>query len=330
LNQRQWPVGKRLAFVVASAVCAGGLVVAAPTAAAPPVSEVAVVRDGKGRVRAVHPATPQAVKPKPVNGRAPSTPVEAARSHASQLAGRFGVRDAANELAVAGQTQLSDAKVVHFAQTINGVPVIGGQLNVLVDAAGNLRSMNGETSTAALSGQAKVTARAAADTAIKVTAKATRMPESALQADDPVLSGYDPELIGGPGSAATVWKVEVTAGKGMGVRQLVLVNAEDGRVVLSFSQVAHADRRVCDFGNTPNPDRSCPGGAPVARVAGRLAAAGLDRRVDDAAGILQELHGGKTHGGAHQIDEVGNEQAHPGAFRAGWRRRSAHWLAFWP
>ncbi|WP_203906602.1 M4 family metallopeptidase [Rhizocola hellebori] len=195
--------------------------------------------------------------------------MEAARSHANQLANMFGVRDAAKELGVSGETQLSDAKVVHFAQSINGVPVIGGELNVLVDGAGNLRSINGETSAAALSGKATVTARAAADTAIKATAKATRLPEQALKAGNPVLSGYDPELIGGPGSAATVWKVEVTAGKGMDVRQLVLVNAEDGRVVLSFSQVAHADRRICGFDNVANPDNRCPGGVPVTRSEGQ-------------------------------------------------------------
>ncbi len=228
-----------------------------------------MVRDDKGRVRAVHPAAQKVIKPKPINGKTPSTPAEAARSHANQLANMFGVRDATKELGVSGETQLSDAKVVHFAQTINGVPVIGGEINVLVDGAGNLRGMNGETSTAALSGKAKVTARAAADTAIKATAKATRMPEQALKAGNPVLSGYDPVLIGGPGSAATVWKVEVTAGKGMGVRQLVLVNAEDGRVMLSFSQVAHADRRVCNFDNVVNPDNSCPGGATVARPEGQ-------------------------------------------------------------
>ncbi len=224
-----------------------------------------MVRDDKGRVRAVHPAAQKVIKPKPINGKTPSTPAEAARSHANQLANMFGVRDATKELGVSGETQLSDAKVVHFAQTINGVPVIGGEINVLVDGAGNLRGMNGETSTAALSGKANVTARAAADTAIKATTKATRVPEQALKAGNPVLSGYDPVLIGGPGSAATVWKVEVTAGKGLGVRQVVLVNAEDGRVVLSFSQVAHADRRVCNFDNVVNPDNSCPGGAAVAR-----------------------------------------------------------------
>jgi Zn-dependent metalloprotease len=254
---------------VASVVGAGGIVITAPATSAQPASEITMVRDDRGRVRAVHPAAQQVVKPKSINGRTPSTPAEAARSHADQLANLFGVRDATRELGVSGETRLSDAKIVHFAQTINGVPVIGGEINVLVDGAGNLRSMSGEASTAALSGKAKVTARAAADTAVKVTAKATRVPERALKASDPVLSGYDPELIGGPGSAATVWKVEVTAGKGMGVRQFVLVDAEDGRVVLSFSQVAHADRRICDFANAPNQDNSCPGGAPAARSEGQ-------------------------------------------------------------
>ena len=53
-------------------------------------------------------------------------------------------------------------------------------------------------------------------------------------------------------------------------------------------------------------------GAAVAGIVGRLAAAGLDGHLDDAAGILQELHGRKADGGAHQVDEAGDEQADPG------------------
>ena len=53
------------------------------------------------------------------------------------------------------------------------------------------------------------------------------------------------------------------------------------------------------------------GGDAVAGVEGRLAAAALQRHVDDAARVLQELDGGKSDRRADQIDEAGDEQTDP-------------------
>src|SRR5688572_11809266 len=89
LNKRQWPVQYRLALVVASVLGAGGLVASTPSVAAQPNSEVTTVRDDRGRVRAVHPAAQQVIKPKQLNGKTPATPAEAARSHLNQYANMF-------------------------------------------------------------------------------------------------------------------------------------------------------------------------------------------------------------------------------------------------
>jgi len=58
---------------------------------------------------------------------------------------------------------------------------------------------------------------------------------------------------------------------------------------------------------------------PVAGVEGGLAAARLGLgHLHRAAGILQQLHRGKAHGGAEQVDEAGDEQAYAGGgFRHG-------------
>src|SRR5215469_6111665 len=69
------------------------------------------------------------------------------------------------------------------------------------------------------------------------------------------------------------------------------------------------------------------GGLAVARVVGRLTAAGLGRgRVDDATRLLEELGGGQAHAGTKEIDEAGDEESdadgqalQPSEEPAGWR-----------
>ena len=63
--------------------------------------------------------------------------------------------------------------------------------------------------------------------------------------------------------------------------------------------------------------------AVVAAVQRRLAAAGLGlRHLDPAAGLLQQLEGGKADPGAHGIDEAGHEKADAGA--GGVRKGGGH------
>ena len=56
-------------------------------------------------------------------------------------------------------------------------------------------------------------------------------------------------------------------------------------------------------------DGDRPGRGAVAGIIGGLAAAGLiERRLDPAAGVLEQADGGKGDGGAKQIGETGDEQ----------------------
>jgi Zn-dependent metalloprotease len=288
-------------------VAASSLIGISPATAAPTADGAAVTRDENGRVRSVRPAADRTIKVQPFNGRIPSTPEDTARSHLSRYAGLFGVRDAARDLAPTGTDSQGNTKVVAFQQTVDGLPVIGGELNVALDAAGNLLSINGETSAASFSAQAKTSAATATATATAATAKATGALAKNLRASKPVLSAYDPTLLGAPdkrGSRA-VWRIEVRDATNNEVHQFVLVNADDGRIALNFSQTAHADgaRRICNFGNSPASSNVCPGAAAVTRTEGQ-AATGIND-VDAA----YELSGGfrdyLTTFGRNSIDNAG-------------------------
>ena len=54
---------------------------------------------------------------------------------------------------------------------------------------------------------------------------------------------------------------------------------------------------------------------PVAGIIGGLAAAGLRaRHLDRAAGVFEQLHRGKAHGRAEEVDEAGDEQTYADRF----------------
>ena len=63
--------------------------------------------------------------------------------------------------------------------------------------------------------------------------------------------------------------------------------------------------------------REVSGGAAIAGIVRRLSAARLHRHLDRAAGVLEELRRGETHGGAHQVDEAGDEEGDAGLAAAG-------------
>ncbi|MEV4410928.1 M4 family metallopeptidase [Catellatospora sp. NPDC049609] len=286
---------------------AGGLVAGYPATAEPAQETVTVKRDETGRVRSVGPAAGKSIKAKSLNGRAVTSPEDAARSHLNRYAGLFGVRDAQRELGLVRTDTQGGAKVLRFQQTLQGLPVIGGELNVQVDKDGSLVGINGETTAADFSGSAKVTAKTAQDAAIASTAKAEKVAAKTLKASKPVLSAYDPALIGAfdVRSTRAVWQIEVRSTADRSIRQYVLVNADDGRVALSFSQTAHANgaRTVCNFGNNPTMDNLCPGSAPVARTEGQGATGVAD--VDAAYNLSGAFRDFLTSMGRNSIDNAG-------------------------
>jgi hypothetical protein len=102
-----------------------------------------------------------------------------------------------------------------------------------------------------------------------------------LLSTTPQLWIFNPALLGGPGLPISrlVWRMEVTA-ETQPIRELVLIDAQNGVVALHFNQIADAkDRRVCNDNNVvdadSNPDNNCPP-AKSARNEGQIATGDAD------------------------------------------------------
>ncbi len=185
-----------------------------------------------------------------------ATPRAAALEAGERFGSRFGL-GADADLRVAGLERLRDGRsAAHLEQTIEGVPVLGGELAVGLTAAGDMLSIGGELEPdGGVDTTPAIGADAAATTAIAAVAKSTGVASTALQASSPVLSIYDPRILGGPGIdlPRAVWRLEVTDDASpVTVRNLVLVDADLGNVALSFSEIEDAKNRiVCNAESEP-------------------------------------------------------------------------------
>jgi len=228
-------------------------------------------------------------------GTAPGRPVgpaagttaggdSAARNFLTTYGALFGLRDPARELRVRRSTALAAGQhLTRFEQVAGGLPVFGGELVVVTDGSGDVLSAGGETARSVRPAAARVTAGSAAATAVRATAKGHPNARG-LAATAPSLVAYDPSLLGAPGraGASPVWRVDV---RGAGVRDLVLVDAASGIVVLHFSELAGTTNRlVCDFGNAVIDDTSTPPGYACATSNGDRAEGGPVSAVADVNG----------------------------------------------
>ena len=182
------------------------------------------------------------------------------RAAALEAGERFGKRfglGANADLSVNGLEHLRDGRsAAHLQQTIDGVPVLGGELAVGLDAGADLLSIGGELEPdGGIDTTPAIGADPAAQTAIAAVAKDTGVITSELSASSPVLSIYDPRILGGPGLdlPRAVWRLEVrNDGSPLTIRDLVLVDADLGNVALSFSEIEGAENRiVCNAESEP-------------------------------------------------------------------------------
>ena len=143
---------------------------------------------------------------------------------------------------------------VRFQQVLKGLPVLGGELVVNLDARGRILSASGESEpSSSFSARPAVSAASARRTARAVVARQERVAGSRLHASTPKLWVYDSRLMGGPGLGrpTPVWRVDVSGGPAHTVNELVLVDARLGSVALHFSQNEEAlNRRICDANNS--------------------------------------------------------------------------------
>ncbi|MFN8076070.1 MAG: Calx-beta domain-containing protein [Kineosporiaceae bacterium] len=228
-----------------------------------------------------------------------------ARAFLQDYGQAFGVTDPARDLTQRRTVDGADGgAAVRFQQLREGVPVLGGELVVTVDASGDTTSANGEVATSLqqVPTTPSRTAAQAARRAVRETAGAHGVAASALTAGTPALWIYDPALLGAPGpqAARLVWRVEVT---GTDLRRLVLVDARTGTVALAFDQNPHARTRyVCDLGNRRVADETCR--SPYSRSEGAAASTIPDvNRAYDYAGATYDYFKGRF--GRDSIDGRG-------------------------
>ncbi|MCB1259441.1 MAG: hypothetical protein KDB33_03435, partial [Acidimicrobiales bacterium] len=303
---RRWVVG---AVAAASAVV--GLPVAATAVPAPLPTGLAVLqsgvsgsldsgRDADGDLEFVGTADGQAL-----TGAGDAT--TNATSVLTTLGADFGSADGTT-FAATGTSTTPDGTGVRFQQSIDGVPVLAGEVAVQTDAAGQVRSVLGETADdAPASMSPTVTAADAATAARAASAKAHGLGAVPLVASRPELWIYDPTLVGSPDPVGTrlVWRVRVEASAGpdgQPIADLVLVDAANGSIALRIDDVhAAKNRRVCDAANT-SAKYPCTSG--FARVEGGAASGVTDvNKAYDFAGDVYDFY--NTRFGRDSLDGAG-------------------------
>lgn len=181
-------------------------------------------------------------------------PEEAARAFLAAYGQLFGVSDPATELrAVLTRRGEGGRSFVRFRQILHGVPVLGGELIVETDPAGNVLSAQGEAVPELPSDiPPAFDAVAARRVALELTAKHHGVPEAALAVTDPELWFYNPILLG-PGRNETrlVWRLEVTSTDIEPIRELILVDTATGSIALHFNQAEDSlNREIYDNANS--------------------------------------------------------------------------------
>ncbi|HWM38482.1 MAG TPA: M4 family metallopeptidase [Streptomyces sp.] len=194
---------------------------------------------------------------------ATATPTRAAEQHLDRYGALFGVHRPEAQLERTDVVATgAGSHVVRFTQTVDGLPVIGGELAVSVDDDGDLESVNGETTDPAVLPAAMVSAKAAIDTAVRTTSRTHGAPVRNLAAGSATRWYYDPQLVGSPDpvGARPVWRVEVT--NGSDIREMVLVDSATGGVAAHVNQTSAAKIRVvCDREELDESDAPCRRGA---------------------------------------------------------------------
>ena len=224
---------------------------------------------------------------RPAGITAADTAVDAATALVEQRPTRVDGADV-DELVVAGQARgAGGTTIVRFDQELHGVPVLGGEVVVTVDARRRVLAADGEvfdgTSPAfgpsVSAEQAQRLARAALGKGMG----------EALRVSEPTLVIYDARIVGGPGPVEPVlaWDFEVT--NGADLRRRVFVDATTGYIVQSMDLIRSAKvRYVCDAGNA---NAALPCIAPFVRSEG--GAPSLVSDVNDAydyAGVTYDFY----------------------------------------
>jgi bacillolysin len=310
----------QVADVVAAAKAAGQVKPLSPAAAVnelrhaantPPTMHI----DAQGQVRGVFAPAGQALNAVP---GAPLTkdPGTAAAAFVNRYGQGFGLRPGQQVRATRVSALPGGDHTVRFQQQVGGVPVLGGNIIVAVNASGRVVTATGE-------------APAAAPTSIHASLPANEIVPQALAAaalrtgakvDDLAVTGnslwlYDPRVLNAPGrpELRPTWKVTVGWKGAPGRVATVLVDATDGSVSLAINEREEVkDRTVCDNANAQvdlnNPDAyDCSdraGGPPIIRREGQAPAGVSDvNNAYDFLGATYDFY--MNNFGRDSIDGIG-------------------------
>ncbi|MBI5934568.1 MAG: hypothetical protein HY867_12760, partial [Chloroflexi bacterium] len=180
---------------------------------------------------------------------------------------QFGLKNPQEELRLTSTREAEGRGMTKYQQLYQGIPVMAGELIVNTNAQGGLLSINGEVSPDLnISIAPSIDAALAQSVALQEIASAYGLSLSEVVASEPELWVYDARLMNGEDTtpAHLVWRMEVTS-ENAPLRELVLVNAQTGKVSLRFNQIDTAW-----------------GGSPFERVDGDAKALGFSAPVDAA------------------------------------------------
>jgi Zn-dependent metalloprotease len=173
----------------------------------------------------------------------------AARAHLARYGNAFGTDRAGTSLRVRGTTRTAGGEdVVRFAQQVDGVPVLGGEVVVALAAGRDLASVSSTLSAAEEVASPRLSQAQAAEAARVFAARSSGV-RTGLDVEARGRAIFDPTVFGEPAreGARSGWQFEVTApGE---VRRLVLVDDQTGAPLLDIDQNQHIDRVVCDSAN---------------------------------------------------------------------------------
>ncbi len=260
---------------------------------------------GTGLVRFVG-TEPGQVIPQPVALPPGSTPETAARNFLGVYGEQFGLKQPDQELRLRNvESAEGDRAFVRFQQVHQGIPVLGGELIVQLDAKQNVLSVGGELlPDLDLSLQPRVDAELARKIAIETVAKTYTVPVEAVEASQAELWIYNPLILGAPGlqQSRLVWRLQVTPLDLRPIRELVLVDASRGSVALHFNQVDSALSRAI-YNNNNNYTIGLPGTSP-ARTEGQppTGVADVDRAYEYSGNTYNFY---STYHGRDSLDGLG-------------------------
>ncbi|MBI5934472.1 MAG: M4 family metallopeptidase [Chloroflexi bacterium] len=171
---------------------------------------------------------------------------------------QFGLKNPQEELRLTSTREAEGRGMTKYQQLYQGVPVMAGELIVNTNAKGGLLSINGEVSPDLdISVTPNIDAALAQSVALQEIASAYGLSLSDVVASEPELWIYDARLMNGEDEtpAHLVWRMEVTS-ENAPLRELVLVNAQSGKISLHFNQIDTA------WGGNET-DRDLPASEPV-------------------------------------------------------------------